>query len=48
MLAYELVGANGRHLTHCGRVVEENSSTSWKGGNIESKKPNKGSRKALE
>ena len=45
MLPFELIGTNGRNLTHCGRLVEESSSMLWKGGKVVSKKPNKGSRK---
>ena len=48
LLPYELVGANGRHLTQCRRVLEENISMLWKGGKIDIKKTTKGSRKLLE
>ena len=45
LLPCELIGANGRNLTQCGRVVEENISVLWKVGKINSKKPTNGSRK---
>ena len=45
LLPYELVGENGRHLTQCGRVIEEKGSMLSKVVNMCSKKPTKGSRK---
>ena len=48
MLLFELIGTNGRCLTHCRRVVEERNSMLWKGRKTQSKKPDEGSRKVWE
>ena len=48
MLLFEFLGENRRNLKDRGRVAEERSIFSWKRGNIERKKPAKGSRKLWE